>query len=43
VPAGGGMSLFLTIITSLLALVGLIALTRLTAGEEFFSSLRWPH
>jgi len=40
-PANGGMSLFLTIITSLLALVGLIALARLTVGEEFFSSLRW--
>jgi hypothetical protein len=43
VPASGGMSLFLTITTSLLALVGLIALGRLTVGEEFFSFLRWPH
>lgn len=42
-PASGGMSLFLTIITSLLALVGLISLARLTVGEEFFSFLRWPH
>lgn len=41
-PASGGMSLFLTMITSLLALIGLIALARLAVGEEFFSSLRWP-
>jgi hypothetical protein len=37
------MSLFLTMVTSLLALVALIALARLTVGEEFFSFLRWPH
>jgi hypothetical protein len=41
--SASGLSLFLAIITSLLALVGLIALVRLTVGEEFFSSLRWPH
>lgn len=43
VPAGAGMSLFLTMITLLMALLGLIALARLTVGEEFFSFLRWPH
>lgn len=43
VPSTGGMSLFLTVITSLLALVGLITLVRLTVGEEPFSSMRWPH
>jgi len=43
VPPGGGMSLFLTMITLLMALIGLIALARLTVGEEFFSFLRWPH
>jgi hypothetical protein len=41
-PRGGGMSLFLTMVTSLLALIGLIALARLAVGEEFFSFLRWP-
>jgi len=40
--SGGGMSLFLTMVTSLLALIGLIALARLVVGEEFFSFLRWP-
>jgi hypothetical protein len=39
---GGGMSLFLAMVTSLLALVGLVALARLAVGEEFFSFLRWP-
>ena len=42
VPASGGMSLFLTMITSLLTLMALIALARLVVGEEFFSFLRWP-
>jgi len=37
------MSFLLTIAISLLALIGLIALARLTVGEEFFFSLRWPH
>jgi hypothetical protein len=51
-PAGGGLSLFLAIVTSLSALIALIALARLTVGEELFSSLhrkedpsssvRWP-
>lgn len=40
-PPSGGMSLFLTIVTLLLALVGLVALARLTVGEEFFSFSRW--
>lgn len=39
-PASGGMSLFLTMITLLLTLIGLIALARLAVGEEFFSLLR---
>lgn len=37
---GGGMNLFLTMVTLLLALIALIALARLVIGEEFFSSLR---
>jgi hypothetical protein len=41
-PVDGGMSLFLTIITSLVALVGLMALARLVLGDEPFTSLRWP-
>jgi hypothetical protein len=41
-PASGGMSLFLTMITSLLTLGALMALARLVVGEEFFSFLRWP-
>jgi len=40
IPAAGGMSLFLTMITLLLTLVGLIALARLFVGEEFFSPPR---
>ena len=36
----GGMSFLVTVITVLAALVGLVALARLTVGEDFFS-LRW--
>ncbi|HEX5929524.1 MAG TPA: hypothetical protein VFY48_09030 [Solirubrobacterales bacterium] len=39
-PHGGGMSLLVTLITVLASLVGLVALARLTVGEDFFST-RW--
>jgi hypothetical protein len=39
-PHGGGMSFLVTVITVLASLVGLVALARLTVGEDFFS-LRW--
>lgn len=42
VPSSGGMSLFVTILTVLAALIGVVALARLTVGEEFFS-MRWLH
>lgn len=41
-PSGGGMSLLVTILTILAALIGVVALARLTVGEEFFS-MRWLH
>ncbi|HVQ58295.1 MAG TPA: hypothetical protein VMS60_05230 [Solirubrobacterales bacterium] len=43
VSIGGGMGLVLTMVTSLLAVVGLVALFRLVVGEEFRSTLRWHH
>lgn len=43
VPADAGMSFVLTVITSLLTLMALVVLARLVVGDEFFSSLRWPH
>jgi hypothetical protein len=39
-PPSGGMSLLVTILTVLAGLVGVVALARLTVGEDFFS-LRW--
>lgn len=39
-PDGGGMSLFASIAAVLAALIGVVALARLTVGEDFFS-LRW--
>ncbi len=39
-PHGGGMSLLVTLITVMASLVGLVALARLTVGEDFFST-RW--
>jgi hypothetical protein len=42
-PIDAGMSLLLTVVTSLLALMALVALARLVVGDEFFSFLRWPH
>lgn len=41
-PQGGGMSLFVTMITVLAALIGVVALARLTVGEDLFST-RWLH
>jgi hypothetical protein len=41
-PNGGGMSLFVTILTVLAAMIGVVALARLTVGDEFFS-MRWLH
>jgi hypothetical protein len=41
-PQGGGMSLLLTAIAVLAALVGVVSLARLTVGEDLFSS-RWLH
>ncbi len=41
-PSSGGMSLFATVLTVLAALIGVVALARLTVGEEFFS-MRWLH
>jgi hypothetical protein len=41
-PHGEGMSLLATMITVLAALVGVVALARLTVGEDLFSS-RWLH
>jgi hypothetical protein len=41
-PSSGGMSLLITILTILAALIGVVALARLTVGEEFFS-MRWLH
>lgn len=43
VSIGGGMGLLLTMVTSLLALVGVVALARLVKGEELFSPPRWRH
>jgi hypothetical protein len=40
-PGGGGMSLFVTLITVLAALIGLVALARLTLGEDLFSPAHW--
>ncbi len=42
VSHGGGMSVLATMITVLAALVGVVALARLTVGEDLFSS-RWLH
>jgi hypothetical protein len=39
-PHGGGMNFLVAVITVLASLVGLVALARLTVGEDFFS-LRW--
>jgi hypothetical protein len=39
---GDGMSLLVKMITVLAALVGVVALARLTVGEDFFST-RWLH
>jgi hypothetical protein len=39
-PHSGGMSFLVTVITILAALVGMVALARLTVGEDFFSR-RW--
>jgi hypothetical protein len=39
---GIGMSLFLTMVTVLAALIGVVALARLIAGEDLFAS-RWLH
>jgi len=39
-PNSGGMSFLVTVITVLAALCGLVALARLTVGEDFFST-RW--
>ncbi len=41
-PHGGGMGLLAAMITVLAALVGVVALARLTVGEDLFSS-RWLH
>ena len=41
-PHGGGMSLLVTAITVLAALIGVVALARLAVGEDLFSS-RWLH
>ncbi|HET6999333.1 MAG TPA: hypothetical protein VFI03_12180 [Solirubrobacterales bacterium] len=41
-PHGGGMSLLATTITVLGALIGVVALTKLTVGEDFFRR-RWLH
>jgi hypothetical protein len=39
----GGMGLLLTMVTSVLGLVALVALARLVVGEEFRVSTRWRH
>jgi hypothetical protein len=39
----GGMGLLLTMVTSVLGLVALVALARLVVGEDFRSSMRWHH
>jgi hypothetical protein len=41
-PNGGGMNLFTTLVTVLAALIGVVALARLTVGEDLFST-RWLH
>jgi hypothetical protein len=41
-PHGGGMSLLAAMIAVLAALIGVVALARLTVGEDLFSS-RWLH
>ncbi len=41
-PDGGGMSLLVTLVTALAVLVGVVALARLTVGEDLFST-RWLH
>jgi hypothetical protein len=39
---GGGMGLLATVVAILASLVGVVALARLTVGEDFFST-RWLH
>jgi hypothetical protein len=41
-PGDGGMSFLATIFTIVAALIGVVALARLTVGDEFFS-MRWLH
>jgi outer membrane biosynthesis protein TonB len=41
-PDGGGMSLLVTMATALAVLIGVVALARLTVGEDLFST-RWLH
>jgi hypothetical protein len=41
-PHEGGMSLFLTVMTVMATLIGVVALARLTVGEDLFSR-RWLH
>jgi hypothetical protein len=41
-PASGGMTLLATLVTVLAALIGVVALARLTVGEDLFST-RWMH
>lgn len=41
-PSSGGMSFLATILTVIAALIAVVALARLTVGEEFFS-MRWLH
>lgn len=41
-PHGEGMSFLVTVITVLAAIVGVVALARLTVGEDLFST-RWLH